>query len=93
MDEFQKLNEFKRKALIFAVALKDVYSEEDQRELPNVLYKKLEFSDETLTEDFTCMLYAMMALYIEITEDEVDIIGFIAILIRLAVQKLQGVKK
>lgn len=83
------MNEFQRKVLVFAVALKDVYLEEDSRELPTVLHEKNKFTEENLTEDFTCMLYSMMALYMEITNDDIDIIDFISILNRLAIQHIK----
>ena len=48
----------------------------------------LEMEEKSLTEDFTAMLYAMYMLYMEITGDETDIIGFTHILNRLALQQI-----
>lgn len=76
---------FKRKMLTFAVAMRSVYV--DAEEIPEL--PRLELKEEELTEDFTAMLCAQMVLYNEVTGSDEDILGFIHILNRLAVQKLQ----
>lgn len=76
---------FKKKMLTFTVAMRSVYV--DAEEIPEL--PRLELKEEELTEDFTAMLWAQMLLYNEITGNDEDILGFINILNRLAVQKLQ----
>lgn len=78
--------EFERKVLIFMSALSDVYKEEDDREAD--AFPKMELREETLTEDFTCMIYALMMMYKRITGDNVDVLGFLHICNRLIFQKI-----
>jgi hypothetical protein len=74
---------FEQKALYFLTALQDVYRDEENKESINI---KLDLEEETLTEDFTAMIYALYLLYREITGDDTDIIGFTHICNRLAIQ-------
>jgi hypothetical protein len=73
---------FEQKALIFTVALQNVYKDEEDREDTG----KLELTGDGLTEDFTAMLMAMKITYDRVTGDDTDLIGFTHILNRLAVQ-------
>lgn len=75
---------FNKKVLTFAAALQTVYQDEDDREI----LPSLDFEEAELTDDFTAMLYAMWILYMEITEDHIDILGFTHVLNRIAFQKL-----
>ena len=55
----------------------------------------LELKNEELTEDFTAMIYAMWATYVNITKDSVDVVGFTHIINRLVFQKFvedKGIK-
>lgn len=85
------MDNFNNKILTFATALKDVYKDEEDRELIGLV--PLEFKDEFLTEDFTAMIYAMWAMYRLITGDDVDIIGFTHICNRLVIQKVMEKKE
>ena len=80
------MKEFENKTLYFNTALKDVYRDEENRELPEI--PKMELKSETLTEDFTAMLYGMSVLFSEITGNDCDIIEFTHILNKLAIQHL-----
>ena len=80
------MTKFENKSLGFAVALSNVYKEQGERED----FMKLELAEEELTEDFTAMFWGMFTLYCNITKDEVDILGFINIITRLAFQHLTG---
>lgn len=74
--------QFEDKALVFATALSNVYKNPEERDvLPGV-----ELKEENLTEDFTAMLWGLMIFYCHITEEKLDILGFINILTRLAFQ-------
>ncbi len=84
------MNNFENKILSFCVALQDVYKDEEDKE--SLAMPKLELKEETLTEDFTAMLYAMRVLYSEITGDNCDIIGFTHICNRLALQHIMEEK-
>lgn len=75
---------FEEKILYFMTALQDVYKDDDNKESWNI--PKFELSDDTLTEDFTAMLYALKVFYSNITGDDGDIFDFIGILNRLAIQ-------
>lgn len=79
-------NQFEQKILSFAVALNDVYKDEDEKE--SLAMTPLELKEESLTEDFTAMIYAMWAMYVKVTGDDIDIIGFTHIVNRLALQQL-----
>lgn len=84
------MDNFERKIMNFAVALKDVYRDEDERE--SIAMPKMELKEEELTEDFTAMIYAQWALYRQITDDDVDIFGFTHLMNRLVLQKLMADK-
>ena len=72
------------KAVYFAIALSDVYKDEDRRGLHAV--QEIEFSDD-LTEDFMAMLLAVHHVYEQVTGDvERDLIDFTHMLNKLAVQ-------
>ncbi len=76
---------FDRKVATFAGAISDAYRDQPDRGD----YPKLELTEDALTEDFTAMLWAQMMLYRRVTgEKDVDILGFLGILNRLAVQNL-----
>lgn len=74
--------DIKQKAAMFGEAILNVYRDEDDWEY----FDKLELTEEGLTEDFTAALIALQFLYIKITGDKQDLIGFTHILNRLAVQ-------
>lgn len=80
------MDEFENKIRHFLTALTDVYKTEEDKEATAL--SPLDFAEEELTEDFTAMIYAMWGLYCNITEDEIDVIGFTHIMNRLAIQKL-----
>lgn len=84
------MNNFDNKIAVFIVALTDVYKPEDNRELSCL--PPIEFKEESLTEDFTAMIYAQWGLYNSITGDYVDIVGFTHILNRLVLQKIMEEK-
>lgn len=76
------MSNFDNKILSFMCALSNAYKDEENQEC----VPKLEMKEDSLTEDFTAMLYAQYMLYRRITEDDTDIIGFTHILNRLALQ-------
>lgn len=73
------------KALRFLVALKDVYRDEDDRELD--AFSKLELTDDA-TDDFTAMLLAMKCLLERLSGYDGDLIDFTHVLNKLAVQHI-----
>lgn len=75
-------SEFRNKVASFALSLQNTYKEEESRDD----FQKLELNNETLTEDFTAMIYALFFIYKNITGDDTDILGFTHILNRLVVQ-------
>lgn len=79
-------DQFTNKVLHFATALTDVYKVEEEKEI-NLLVP-LELKEDELTEDFTAMIYAMWTFYKQITEEDLDILGFTHIINRLVVLKL-----
>ena len=85
------MDDFKNKVLSFNTALKDMYRDEEQRESECI--PKIELKEESLTEDFTAMIYAVFILYKEITGDDTDIIGFTHICNRFVFQNLMGDKE
>lgn len=74
------------KILIFVTALTDVYKDEDEREAD--FLPKLDLKEETITEDFTCMIYALMVIYERITNDNMDALGFTHLCNRLIFQQI-----
>lgn len=74
---------FETKCLYFIAALKDIYRDSESKESMDI---KLEINNDTLTEDFTAMLFAMFMFYTQITGDETDLVGFTHLLNRLAMQ-------
>ena len=78
------MKNFDRKALIFNQSIRNAYIEEEQR--PD--YGKLDLNEDELTEDFTAMLYGLYIFYKELIDENCDLIDFIGILNRLAVQKI-----
>lgn len=58
---------------------------DDNDKLP---VNKMEMTDESLTEDFTAMVYALNMFFDETTGQEVDIIDFTHLLNKLVVQHL-----
>lgn len=79
--------DFEDKVMYFLCALTDLYKDEDERECFNLT--KLEIEEESLTEDFTAILYAVYILYKRITGDDTDVIGFTHICNRLAFQQIE----
>lgn len=79
-------NQFEQKILHFAVALNDVYKDEDKKD--SLAMAPLKLKEESLTEDFTAMIYAMWTMYTEVSGDDVDIIGFTHIINRLVMQQI-----
>ncbi len=69
------MSDFEKKVVQFAVALCDVYANDDQ-------------GDEDLTEDFTAMVYAQWVVYQRMTDDDVDIFGFTHLCNRLVLQQM-----
>lgn len=80
------MDKFNNKVITFATALKDVCKEEENREL--LVVPPLELNEDGLTEDFTAMIYAMWAMYRQITGDKVDILGFTHLCNRLVIQHI-----
>lgn len=81
--------QFENKALVFASALSNVYKKPEERDD----LQELKLEEESLTEDFTAMLWGLMVFYKHISGKEVDILGFISLLNRLAFQHLTGEKE
>ena len=76
------MTRFENKSLTFAVALRNVYKKPEERDE----LRGLKLEEQDLTEDFTAMLWGLMTFYCSITEEKLDILGFISILTRLAFQ-------
>lgn len=75
------------KAVRFLSALRDVYREEENRQL--YAFGKLDLDLDDVTGDFTAMLLALQTMYIRITGDkESDLIDFTHMLNKLAVQHI-----
>ena len=81
-----KEQEFDKRMKKFATALWDLYSDEEEREGTET--PKIELREENLTDDFTAMIMAVHLLYIGITGDDTDLIGFTHIANRLVFQWL-----
>lgn len=79
---------YMEKAALFNTMLKNAYRDEDNQEF----VQKLELKESELTEDFTAMLQGYYFLYREITEDDIDLVGFTHLLNRLAIQYLNDKK-
>lgn len=79
------MTNIEKKALQFAVALSDVYQDEDNRELE--AFSKLEMIDDA-TEDITAMLLAMHLVCERLTGYDGDLIDFTHVLNKLAVQHI-----
>ena len=79
------MTNIEKKALQFAVALSDVYQDEDNRELE--AFSKLEMTDDA-TEDITAMLLAMRLVCERLTDYDGDLIDFTHVLNKLAVQHI-----
>ena len=83
--------DFNEKVAYFTTALSSVYQDEENRGID--LLPKLELKDESLTEDFTAMFYAMFILYKQITgDDEADVIDFSHICNKLVFQRIMEEK-
>lgn len=81
------MEKFEQKVMQFAVALQDMYKDEEDRE--NVVFTKLELDEEELTEDFTAMFYAMLVFYKNVTGDNgFDAIDLVHLCNRLVVQHI-----
>lgn len=78
--------QFEQKILHFAAALRDVYKDDDEKK--GLAMAPLELKEDELTEDFTAMLYAQWALYINVTGNDIDILGFTHLVNRLAIQQV-----
>lgn len=76
---------FKDKVIIFNQLLKDAYRDEEER---GQFGTELELNSDSITEDFTAMVYGMHVLFKELTEQDEDIIGFTHALNRLVVQDI-----
>lgn len=75
------------KSVLFLAALKDVYRDEEKRELDDL--GKLEFpEDADFTGDMTAMVVAMAALCQAVTGWEGDLIDFTLLLSKLMYQYL-----
>lgn len=74
------------KIAYFYTALMDVYRSEENKESMDI---KIDFKPEEFTEDMTAILFAMFTFYHKLSCDEdSDIIDFVNLLNKLAVQKL-----
>ena len=78
--------EFDKRIEKFVTALRDLYLDADEREGTEM--PKIELKEKNLTEDFTAMIMAVHLLYVSITGDDVDLIGFSHIANRLVFQWL-----
>lgn len=79
-------NEFDKRIEKFVTALRDLYLDEEEREGTEI--PKIELNEDNLTDDFTAMIMAVHLLYIGITGDDTDLIGFTHIANRLVFQWL-----
>ena len=79
-------NEFDKRIEKFVTALRDLYLDVEEREGAET--PKIELEEENLTDDFTAMIIAVHLLYIGITGDDTDLIGFTHIANRLVFQWL-----
>lgn len=87
------MSDFENKIVLFMTALSDMYKDEEEKEASTLA--PLELKSDTLTEDFTAMVYAQWMLYRDITGDDIDIFGFTHNIQRLVLQRLledNGVK-
>lgn len=80
--------EFSNRVAIFLTAIQDMYKGEDEREAFGL--SKLELTDETLTDDFTAMIYAVYMFFRRITKEDMDIIDFVGVINRLVIQHIFG---
>lgn len=78
--------EFNERVEKFVTVLRDLYLDEDEREGTEI--PKIELNEDDLTYDFTAMITAVHLLYIGITGDDTDLIGFTHIANRLVFQWL-----
>lgn len=81
-----KEQEFNKRVEMFVTSLRDLYLDIDEREGTEM--PKIELKEKNLTEDFTAMIMAVHLLYVSITGDDVDFIGFSHIANRLVFQWL-----
>lgn len=81
-----KEQEFNKRVKMFVTSLRDLYLDIDEREGTEM--PKIELKEKNLTEDFTAMIMAVHLLYVSITGDDVDLIGFSHIANRLVFQWL-----
>ncbi|QBE94519.1 hypothetical protein PMF13cell1_00008 [Blautia producta] len=81
-----KEQEFNKRVEMFVTSLRDLYLDIDERE--DTEMPKIELKEKNLTEDFTAMIMAVHLLYVSITGDDVDLIGFSHIANRLVFQWL-----
>ena len=81
-----KEQEFNKRVEMFVTSLRDLYLDIDEREGTEM--PKIELKEKNLTEDFTAMIMAVHLLYVSITGDDVDLIGFSHIANRLVFQWL-----
>ena len=79
-------NEFDKRIEKFVTALRDLYLDVEEREGAET--PKIELEEENLTDDFTAMIIAVHLLYIGITGDDTDLIGFTHIANSLVLQWL-----
>lgn len=80
------MENFNEKVLCFVSYLSDAYKDEEEKESYDM--EPLKLKDETLTEDFTAMFYALWALYRNVTGNDDDILTFVGVVNHLVVQKL-----
>lgn len=73
-----------RKALVFNQCIKNAFLEEENR----VDFSKIEFNENNLTEDFKAILLGFYAFYKEFIDKDCDILEFISVLNKLAVQRI-----
>lgn len=85
------MKDFENKLMQFITALQDVYREEENRALS--LYPHMELTEDSLTEDFTAMFYALFVIYKQITGNDIGILDFVAICNKLSVQRLRKLDK
>lgn len=76
--------EFNERVEKFVTVLRDLYLDEEEREGTEI--PKIELNEDDLTDDFTAMIMAVHLLYIGITGDDTDLIGFTHMVNRLVFQ-------
>lgn len=77
---------FEQKIFAFMSAFGYIYANDEERE--GAVLPSLELKEESLTEDFTAMIYALRMFYVQLTDDRGDILDFLNVMTRLVFQRL-----